>query len=294
MHLCACMHILVYTKMWEPGTHNKRETTSTYPRWLCWHIIQCTARKHRIFQINKTILSYILNKNLITGLIAQSWLNLGSQLLFNHSTIAALLMIWEATAMVSSMKSPPMLRESDITGMQREATASYMWALEVENVKVRCMKVSKEYLKQNEIVTQITQMLGWERIICAFKIPPPLKKKLLQKITTENGTSWNFFLRLWHAAKPPWQRELAQISALSLSGFLYTTVVYPTPSSAPQLLIFNKSHSMQQKTMNPSSSFLPGQGKKTTTPFLLPPGQGNSAYSLQSNSESSLVAVLRV
>lgn len=51
-----------------------------------------------------------------------------------------------------------------------------MWALEVENTKVRCMKVSKEYLKQNKIATQITQMLGWERIICAFKPSPPLKK----------------------------------------------------------------------------------------------------------------------
>lgn len=112
-YLCVCMHILVYTKICEnqEHTHNKWETASTYPRWLCWHTIQCTARKHRIFQINKTILSYILNRNLITGLIAQSWLNLGSQLLFNHCTIAALLMTWEATAMEFSMKSLPILRE---------------------------------------------------------------------------------------------------------------------------------------------------------------------------------------
>lgn len=97
-------------------------------------------------------------------------------------------------------------------------------------------------------------------------------------------------------AKPTWNRELAQVSALSMSGFLYTTVVYPTLSLAPQLLYLLQKSDYQQKNNNRIQLFSSQTGEKanyTTSPFLLLPPEYavNSTYSLSSNNEISLVAV---
>lgn len=122
-----------------------------------------------------------------------------------------------------------------------------MWVLEVENVKVHKGQQRVFETKENSYSNCSRQTPGWERIICAFNPSHPTPEK---KITTEIRTTWNFFLRLWHTAKATWKGELAQISALSLSGFLYNPVVYPTHSLAPQpLYLLQKSEYATEKQL---------------------------------------------
>lgn len=140
------------------------------------------------------------------------------------------------------------------------------WALEVEKVKARCMKVSKEYLKQNSYSNCCRQMPGWERIICAFNPSPPPQKNY-----NRNWDSLEFSSEaLAHCKTSLKQGACTDISTelvripLHHCGISNPFFSSSAPTSLTKVSVCNR------KTMIPSSSFLPRRGKSQIHYFSFP------------------------